>query len=54
MTTLDKLDKLYAIKKDLHPLTMILIVGFTETQKRVLGIHDIEFIEKMYIHYFKD
>lgn len=53
MDTRYKLDKLYEIKTKLHPLTMILIVGFVETQKRVLNVHDVEYVEKIFPEYYK-
>lgn len=52
MTPLEKLDKLYAIKNKLHPLTLVLVVGFTETKKREMKPHDERFIETVYPIYF--
>ncbi len=52
LTPVEKLEKLYSIREKLHPLTMILVVGFYETQNRKLGIHDEKFIEEVYPHYF--
>lgn len=52
MTPLAKLEALYAIRERLHPLTLVLVVGFVETQSRRLNQHDITFIETMYPMYF--
>ena len=53
LTALDKLNKLYEIKSELHPLTLVLVVGFVETQNRQLKAHDIKFINDVYPEYFK-
>lgn len=52
MTTLEKLDKLYANMKMLHPLSKILIKGFVETKKRQLRKPDAQYVEDVYKLYF--
>ncbi len=44
----EKLKSLYALKDKLHPLSQILIVGFTETQNGILKIHDKRAVEEIY------
>lgn len=48
----DKLQKLYVIKDQLHPLTQVLITGFVETQNGTLNPHDQEFVESAFGWYF--
>lgn len=48
----EKLDELYSVRIQLNPLTLMMVVGFVETQKRVLGTHDITFINEVYPSYF--
>lgn len=53
-TTEEKLKALYEIRDHIHPLVMVLVVGFTETQKGKLLEHDVQFVEEIYPHYFKE
>lgn len=42
---------MYDIKSQLHPLTMIVVVGLVEINKSILESHDIEFIDSMWPYY---
>ena len=53
MTSEEKLNALYKIKDKLHPITVVLIVGFVETQFGVLNEHDKDYVEEVYPIYFK-
>lgn len=51
-TVLEKLDDLYEVRIQLHPLTRIIIEGFVHIRKKDLNSHDIDFINEVYPTYF--
>jgi hypothetical protein len=44
----EKLAILYGMRAQLHPLTLVVIVGLVEVQKGVLGPYDKEYVETVY------
>lgn len=54
MTPSEKLAKLYEIKNELHPLSLIVVDGLTKLRKDALLVYDIEFVETIYPLYFKE
>jgi hypothetical protein len=52
LDVIKKLEALYAVKKTLHPITMVIISGLHDVRKNNLKEHDVEYIETIYDNIF--
>lgn len=52
MTTVEKLEYMYANMKMLHPLTKVVVARLVEVKKKELRAPDVAYIEDVFSKYF--